>query len=144
MAKLFIKKSNAEREIFMEYKKDDKQLLVEKYGLKHEMNAWYSEKENSHKHLIFKDAFFERSDVIGLLFRINKLCMAKVKYFRKNIEQYEPLKYDYKKGFFVVPLWDADFLKHRGSGFILDFRYLQTITVYRDFLDLCKELESFE
>ena len=75
---------------------------------------------------------------------MEKLCIAKVKYFRKNIENYEPLKYDYKKGFFVVPLWDADFLKHRSSGFILDFRYLQTITVYRDFLDLCKELESFE
>lgn len=38
-------------------KKDEKQLLVEKYGLKHENCAWYSEKENAHKHLIFKDAF---------------------------------------------------------------------------------------
>jgi len=63
---------------------EDKMLLVKKYGLKHEDNAWYSEKENSHKHLIFKDTFFEKTDIIGLLFRINKLCMAKVKYFRKN------------------------------------------------------------
>ena len=30
---------------------EDKMLLVKKYGLKHEDNAWYSEKENSHKHL---------------------------------------------------------------------------------------------
>ena len=64
---------------------DDKDLLIEKYHLKHENNAWYSEAENAHKHLIFKDAFVEKSDVIGLLFRINKLCMAKVKYFRANI-----------------------------------------------------------
>ena len=104
----------------MEYVKDDKQLLVEKYGLKHESNTWYSEKENSHKHLIFKDSFFEHTDLIGLLFRIHKLCMAKVNYFRRNIEKYEPLKYDYKKGFVAVPLWDDDFL------------------------NLCKELESFE
>ena len=123
---------------------EDKMLLVKKYGLKHEDNAWYSEKENSHKHLIFKDTFFEKTDIIGLLFRINKLCLAKVKYFRKNIEKYEPLKYDYKNGFFTVPLWDADFLKHRASGYILDFRYLQTITVYNDFIDLCHELENFE
>lgn len=123
---------------------DEKQKLVEKYGLKHENCAWYSEKENSHKHLIFKDAFFERTDVLGLLFRINKLCMAKVKYFRKNIMKYEPLKYDYRKGFLVVPLWDADFLRHRYSGYILDFRYLQTITVYEDFIMLCQELEAFE
>lgn len=123
---------------------DDKYLLTEKYMLKHENNAWYSERENSHKHLIFKDSFYERSDVLGLLFRINKLCMAKVKYFRANIDKYEPLKYDYKRGFVSVSLWDADFLKHRASGYILDFRYLQTITVYDDFIALCNELESFE
>lgn len=86
---------------------DEKQLLIQKFGLKHEDNAWYSEKENSHKHLIFKDSFVERTDVIGLLFRINKLCMAKVKYFRGNIDKFEPLKYDYKRGFIVTELWDA-------------------------------------
>lgn len=120
---------------------DDKYLLTEKYRLKHENNAWYSERENSHKHLIFKDSF---SDIIGLLFRINKLCMAKVKYFRANIDKYEPLKYHYKKGFYAVPLWDAEFLKHHDSRYILDFRYLQSITVYEDFVALCEELESFE
>ncbi|MDE5755454.1 MAG: hypothetical protein K2H89_13110 [Oscillospiraceae bacterium] len=123
---------------------DDKYLLIEKYKLKHENNAWYSERENSHKHLIFKDSFFERSDVLGLLFRINKLCMAKVKYFRTNMDKYEPLKYDYKMGFISVPLWDADFLRHHASGYILDFRYLQTITVYDDFIALCKKLENLE
>lgn len=128
----------------MENMKEDKMLLVEKYNLKHENNAWYSEKENSHKHLIFKDAFFEHADLIGLLFRINKLCIAKVNYFRRNIEKYEPLKYDYRKGFLTVPLWDADFLKHKDSGLILDFRYLQSITIYDDFVSLCKELENFE
>lgn len=30
------------------------------------------------------------------------------------------------------------------SGYILDFRYLQTITIYDDFVALCNELESFE
>ncbi len=123
---------------------DGKQRLIQKFGLVHEENGWYSEKENSHKHLIFKDAFFERADIIGLLFRINKLCMAKVKYFRANIEKYEPLRYDHKRGFIAVPLWDADFLRHRFSGYILDFRYLQTITVYEDFVGLCRELEAFE
>ena len=82
--------------------------------------------------------------MIGLLFRINKLCMAKVKYFRANIDKFEPLKYHYRDGFITVPLWDADFLRHRASGYILDFRYLQTITVYDDFVALCSELELFE
>ncbi len=70
--------------------------------------------------------------------------MAKVTYFRNNIDKYEPLKYDYKRGFIVVPLWDSDFLRHRSSGYILDFRYLQTITVYENFVALCKELETYE
>lgn len=126
------------------YAAEDKQRLIEKYKLKHENNAWYSERENSHKHLIFKDVFFEQTDILGLLFRINKLCMAKVNYFRKNIEKFEPLKYHYKDGFISVPLWDADFLRHLASGYIFDFRYLQTITVYDDFAALCHELESFE
>ena len=123
---------------------DDKFLLAKKHHLKHENNAWYSERENSHKHLIFKDCFFEKTDVLGLLFRINKLCIAKVKYFRANIGKYEPLKYDYKMGFISAPLWDADFLRHLASGYIIDFRYLQTITVYDDFVAFCNELESFE
>lgn len=82
--------------------------------------------------------------MIGLLFRINKLCMAKVKYFRANINKYEPLKYNYQTGFVTVPLWDSDFLRHRASGYILDYRYLQAITVYDDFVALCSELEAFE
>lgn len=128
----------------MENISDSKQRLLRKFGLKHEENGWYSEKENSHKHLIFKDRFFDRQDIIGLLFRINKLCGAKVKYFRANIDKYEPMKYDYRSGFITVPLWDTDFLKHKYSGYILDFRFLQTVTVYDDFTALCRELESFE
>ena len=123
---------------------DDKQLLIEKHRLKHENCAWYSERENSHKHLIFKDIFVERSDILGMLFRINKLCYGKLKYFRANIDKFEPLRYDFKAGFIAVPLWDADFFRHKASGYILDFRYLQTITVYEDFLALCAEMEKYE
>ena len=122
----------------------DKEKLINKYALIYENNAWYSHKDNSHKHLIFKDTFYEKSDVIGLLLRINKLCIAKITYFRKNIFKYDPYKYHYKNGFTLTELWDADFLKHKASGFILDFRYLQSITIYEDFVSLYKELEEYE
>jgi len=121
-----------------------KELIIQKYGLIHENDAWYSDKENSHRHLIVKDSFLQKTDVLGLLFRINKLCIAKLTYFRKNIDKYEACRYHYKDGFITVPLWDADFLKHKASGFILDFSYLQTITVYEDFVALYKELKSHE
>ena len=122
----------------------DKELIIQKYGLLYENGAWYSDKENSHKHLIVKETFLQRTDTLGLLFRINKLCMAKVSYFRKNIDKYEPCKYHYKEGLVNVPLWDADFLKHKASGFVLDFDFLQSITVYEDFVALYKELETYE
>lgn len=122
----------------------DKEKLLNKYGLIHENHAWYSCGENSHKHLIFKDTFYEKTDVIGLLFRINKLCIGKLKYFRKNIDKYEPCIYHYKEGFINVPLWKAEYLQHKASGFILDFRFLQSITVYDDFVALYNELEKYE
>ena len=122
----------------------DKENIIKKYDLKKENNAWYQEKENSHKTLIFTDKFLNRNDTIGILFRIYKLCFAKVKYFRAYPFKFEPYKYDYKKGFIKTELWDAEFFKHTDSGYMLDLRFLQSITVYEDFVKLCKELESFE
>ena len=122
----------------------DKDNIIDKYGLVHENGAWYSCKENSHKHLIFKDSFLEKADIIGLLFRINRLCMAKVKYFRQNIDRFEPCKYHYEQGFIDCPLWDADFLRHKASGSVIDLRYLQTITDHNDFLGFCEKLETFD
>ena len=52
--------------------------------------------------------------------------------------------FESKDGFIAVPLWDADFLRHKASGYILDFDYLETITAYEDFVSLYKELEAFE
>ncbi|MCL2350223.1 MAG: hypothetical protein FWC67_01960 [Defluviitaleaceae bacterium] len=122
----------------------DKELIIKKHGLVFENGVWYSDKENSHKHLIVKETFLQRADTIGLLFRIHKLCMAKVTYFRNNIDKYQPCKYHYKEGFIDVPLWDADFLRHKASGFVLDFNFLRAITVYEDFVELYEELETYE
>jgi hypothetical protein len=122
----------------------DREKFIRKHGLLHENSAWYSHGENSHKHLIFRDAFYAEADIIGLVFRFNKLCAGKEKYFRRNIDKYEPCKYNYREGFITVPLWDADFLRHKASGFILDFDYLRIITVHEDFMALCGELEKYE
>jgi hypothetical protein len=119
-----------------------KQKIIKKYGLRLENEAWYQVKENSHKAMIFKDSYLKNSDVIGILFRINKLCQAKVKYFREHLNEYEPYKYDYKKGFIKTELWDSEFLKHTASGYILDYRFLQSINNYNDFVNICNELDS--
>lgn len=122
-----------------------KEQLIKKYGLVlKEDSYWYSQKENSHEQIMFKDSFLQKGDIIIILFRIYKLCFAKVNYFRKNIDKYEPYKYHYKKGFIITELWDADFFKHKKTGHILDFRFLQSITKIKDFLQLVVELELTE
>ena len=123
---------------------NDRDKIIAKYELRLEKGMWWQEKENSHKLPIFRDSFVQKNDILGLLFRVNKLCAAKVKYFRTNLSKFEPLKYDYKQGFIPVDLWDSDFLRHKASGYIFDYRYLQTITIHEEFLALCKELESLE
>jgi len=119
----------------------DKEKLVAKFGLILENGKWYSKKENAHPHLIFTDKYFQKTDLLGLVCRINKLCFAKVKYFRQNIDRFEPLKYDMENGFIKTGLWDVNFFRHKASGLIIDLRYLQTITVYEDFVKLCEKLD---
>lgn len=122
-----------------------KDLLIKKYGLNLKNDGyWYIKKENAHEQLVFKDSFFQKSDLIIILFRIYKLCFAKVSYFRRNIHKYEVYKYHYKDGFTQTDLWDADFFKHKKSGYIIDFRFLQTITDINIFLQLVAELELIE
>lgn len=122
-----------------------KDQLIKKYGLFLRSDGyWYIDKENSYEQKVFKNSFFQKSDLIIILFRIYKLCFAKVSYFRKNIVKYQPCKYHYKKGFVDTELWDADFLKHKKSGYIIDFRFLQSITDIKIFLNLVGELELME
>jgi hypothetical protein len=118
--------------------------LIKKYGLFLDNGYWYIDKENSYRQLVFKDSFFQKSDLVIILFRIYKLCFAKVNYFRRNIQKYEAYKYHYKEGFIKSELWDADFFRHKKSGYIIDLRFLQTITDITLFLELVTELELME
>lgn len=123
---------------------EDKEKIILKYGLVKEGEDWCQETENSHKALIFKDSFLKQNDILGILFRIYKLCFAKVKYFRQNIHKYQPCKYHFQNGFVDTKLWDSEFLRHKESGFIVDYRYLQSIHHYPDFLKFCEILEAYE
>ncbi len=83
-----------------------------------------------------------KSDEIAVLFRINYLCFAKVKYFRENIFKYEPAKFDPKKGFIQTDFWDSDFLLHKASGKYIDYRFLQRMTDIEVFNSFCIELDN--
>ncbi|MBK5722982.1 hypothetical protein JGH11_19110, partial [Dysgonomonas sp. Marseille-P4677] len=79
-----------------------------------------------------------------IIFRIYKLCFAKVDYFRHNIQKYEPYKYHYKDGFIETELWDIEFFRHKKSGYYIDLRFLQSITDIEVFIKLVAELELLE
>lgn len=123
---------------------DDKEKIIAKYGLLKEGDGWYQTAENSHKALIMKDDFLRYNDILGIIFRINKLCSAKVKYFRQNIDKFQPCKHHFQNGFVNTELWDSEFLLHKASGFMVDYRYLQAIHRYTDFLEFCRVLEEYE
>lgn len=122
-----------------------KDKLITKYGLFLKSDRyWYVNKENSYEQKMFKDSFFQKSDLIIILFRIYKLCFGKVSYFRRNIDKYQACKYHYVDGFIDTELWDAEFFRHKKSGYILDFRFLQSITDINIFRSLVAKLELME
>lgn len=78
----------------------EKVKLIEKFGLKSTENLmWISQKENCHEQILFKQSYAEKNDILRLLFRVNRLCFAKVNYFSEHKENFEPHIYDFEKGF---------------------------------------------
>ncbi len=123
----------------------EKVSLIDKFGLQSTPDLyWVSRKENAHDHIIFKHNYLKKHDIIRVLFRINRLCFAKVNYFSQNENKFEPQVYDYKNGFTKTDWWNTEFLRHKESGFQIDLRYLQTITDIEKFRGFCDYLESLE
>lgn len=88
----------------------EKIKLLERYGLISCNDLkWISKKENSHEQVYFTHAFLTKTDILGLIFRINKLCFAKIKYFRAHINNFEPYLYnpekDSKKQNYGIPIF---------------------------------------
>lgn len=122
---------------------EDKQLFIKKHSLLlTEKMFWITIKENSFPRKICRHQFLIKSDMLGLLFRINEICFAKLNYFRTNISSFEPYVFDFEKGFQRTELWDADFFKHIPSGFMIDFRSLQKIREIEDFRKFCSYIEN--
>jgi len=136
--------SQNERDVLLKNQlSDEKVHLLERYRLVSTSDLrWISKKENSHQHIIFTHKFLMNSDLLGVLFRINYLCFAKLKYFRENLFRYEPAKYHPVNGFETVELWDSDFLKHVQSGKYIDYSFLQRITDIEVFKKFCQDLED--
>jgi hypothetical protein len=145
MRRVIFMNDNNRAEILKEKLDLEKIKIIDKYCLFPDANnVWLSKNENSFEKRIAKQSFLEKNDVLGVVFRINELCAAKLKYFRNNLKKYEPLIYDIDLGFTKTELWNMEFLKHKASGKIIDLRYLLKIHKIEKFEELCKKLEEFE
>jgi len=138
-------KENSKFGEFMSSLPDEKKKFIEKHSLILTDNMlWVTLKENSFPKRICRHGFMEKSDILGLLFRVNEVCFAKVNYFRSHISSFEFCRYHYKDGFVGTELWDAEFLKHKSSGYIIDIRYLNSIKEIEKFREFCMFLEEYE
>ena len=124
---------------------EEKRKLIEKYSLQlTDRMMWVTMKENSFPKKICRHTYLVKSDIMGLLFRVNEICFAKVNYFRLKRSSFEAFTYHFKNGFTPAELWDADFLRHKASGFMIDLRYLNKIKEIEKFREFCDYLEGFE
>ena len=123
----------------------DKRKLLDKYNLTcSEDYIWEFRHSKYHTVKYFSHKFVKKHSVIALLFYINRLCYAKIKYFEANFYKYEPYKYIFKKGFSKCPIYDMEFLFHKLSGKFIDIRSLREIKSIEEFRKFCRDLEKLE
>ena len=119
--------------------------LIEKYSLTcSEDMIWEYKHDKYHTVKYFSHKFAKKQSVLALVFYINRLCYAKIKYFDKNIDKYDPYKYVFSKGFCKCEMYDMEFLKHKPSGNLIDIRSLKEIKSIYEFEKFCIILESLE
>lgn len=119
--------------------------LLEKYNLTcSDDYIWEFRHNKYHTVKYFSHKFAKKHSTLALVFYINRLCYAKIKYFEDNFYKYEPYKYIFKKGFSKCEIYDMEFLFHKSSKNFIDIRSLREIKSIEAFNRLCRELELLE
>ena len=123
----------------------DKRKLLDKYNLTcSEDYIWEFRHIKYHTVKYFSHKFAKNHSTLALVFYINRLCYAKIKYFEENLYKYESYKYIFKKGFSKCEMYDMEFLFHKPSERFIDIRSLREIKSIEEFKSFCKILEELE
>ena len=86
---------------------------------------------------------FMRCNPLELVFSFYDLCVAKMTYFTRNINDYDSCKFNYRtQKLEPCPLWDMEFLVQKGTGIPVDLRNLAAITDITVFREMCNWLEK--
>ncbi|MGL5316142.1 MAG: hypothetical protein ACRC92_22990 [Peptostreptococcaceae bacterium] len=123
----------------------DKQKIIEKYSLTCSKDLIWEFKHNKyHTVKYFTHKFAQKHSALALIFFINKLCYAKIKYFENNISKYDFYKYTFERGFEKCEIYDMTFLLHKPSNKLIDMRFLAEIKSIEEFRLFCRKLELYE
>jgi hypothetical protein len=123
----------------------DKVKLIDKYNLTCSEDFVWQFKHDKYSTVdYFSHKFAKKHSTLAMLFYINRLCYAKIKYFEDNLIKYEPYKYNFESGFIKCELYDMGFLLHKPSNNMIDLRSLKEIKNIDEFKLFCNHLESFE
>lgn len=124
----------------------EKVRIIERYGLTSNEKLYWQKKQHDYPtHEYFSHKFVKKSSALGIVFKLNRLCYGKVKYFEKNWAKYIGCYYDWRKNEFVeCDLSNMEFIKHKNLGYIFDLRNLVKINKIEDFRELCRYLEDKE
>lgn len=123
----------------------DKRKLLNKYKLTcSEDYIWEFRHSKYHTVKYFSHKFAKKHSTLALVFYINRLCYAKIKYFEENFYKYESYKYIFKNGFSKCDIYDIEFLFHKPSKNFIDIRSLREIRSIEEFRQFCSKLEEFE
>lgn len=123
----------------------DKRKLLNKYNLTcSEDYIWEFRHSKYHTVKYFSKKKKKKHSTLALVFYINRLCYAKIKYFEENFYKYESYKYIFKNGFSKCDIYDIEFLFHKPSKNFIDIRSLREIRSIEEFRQFCSKLEEFE
>lgn len=122
---------------------EEKRRVLDKFNLHlNDRLYWERHQEKYPVQEYFSHKLAVKSSPLGMIFHINRLCFAKVKYFEEHWEEYTPCIHDCKKGFAQCELFDMEFIKQKDTDIIIDLRELAKIHWLKDFKELCLYLES--
>lgn len=124
----------------------EKVNLITKYRLEPRLLEgklyWVRDFRNRPPHPYVTHRGMKKCPTLDLVFSFYGLCVAKMTYFRSNIEDYLPCKLKYTSGEVEeCAIWDMEFLVQRATGIRIDLRNLAGISDINTFREMCHWLE---
>jgi hypothetical protein len=104
-----------------------KELLLNTYQLSLHKGSYYQKKENMSPWKVFSANHFETRDLLWLVFRVHKLCLAKYLYFADNLDEFTPVVFNFDGSIKESNLVKMEALQHKETKLLITITKLQKI-----------------